>query len=258
MTSELIKQLEAAGLETSVATQITGICDTYITTQRKVFEEEFKTRLQAAKVMCEEEVRAYKRELGNRVGLFLESRDATIQERIRKQYQDQEPENTKLLTRVKTLLEGIESPVSELSTENADLKKNSKTLLETKKTLEKQLTEEQHKNRRLGILLEHHVKKNTPKPPVTQAAPAEPTATSEKPKEPKDGATATPNGNGQTTLTESVAADKVGKPVLSPTAAKSETTRPSKISQVRRTNGTSGANAPSSDPNSPDAIAMLL
>ena len=71
------------------------------------YEKLFKERKEKAVKICTEEVEAYKRELAQKVAVFLESKQAQIGRSVEKQLATESSEASDKLVRVKAVVEGV-------------------------------------------------------------------------------------------------------------------------------------------------------
>lgn len=129
-----IKQLlQKCGLSDEASAQICEALDNHAKELKSQSETEFQQRLAKAKKVCFEEVETHKAELSRRVQIFLEAKNAAIDELITRQMANRETEAVAKLEKIYALLEGIElngGSNSELNAELAKFKKLAGRLVE--------------------------------------------------------------------------------------------------------------------------------
>ena len=129
-----IKQLlQKCGLSDEASAQICEALDNHAKELKSQSETEFQQRLAKAKKVCFEEVETHKAELSRRVQIFLEAKNAAIDELITRQMANRETEAVAKLEKIYALLEGIElngGSNSELNVELAKFKKLAGRLVE--------------------------------------------------------------------------------------------------------------------------------
>jgi hypothetical protein len=129
-----IKQLlQKCGMSDEASAQICEALDNHAKELKSQSETEFQQRLAKAKKVCFEEVETHKAELSRRVQIFLEAKNAAIDELITRQMANRETEAVAKLEKIYALLEGIElngGSNSELNVELAKFKKLAGRLVE--------------------------------------------------------------------------------------------------------------------------------
>lgn len=129
-----IKQLMIeSGLSDDAATQLCEHLETYETQLNQKYETQFKARLDAAKRVCMEEVKDHKTALTNKVQIFIESRQTTIDETLRRSAVNERTAAEAALEQIHNLLEGVNidgQPNSELKAKLTKLENVVKTLKE--------------------------------------------------------------------------------------------------------------------------------
>ena len=186
-----IKQLlQKCGLSDEASAQICEALDNHAKELKSQSETEFQQRLAKAKKVCFEEVETHKAELSRRVQIFLEAKNAAIDELITRQMANRETEAVAKLEKIYALLEGIElngGSNSELNVELAKFKKLAGRLVEERnKAIQKA--------QRCVSISERVLRRNRQLEKVVTEGVAQPT--SEKPKR-LDGSRS--NGSRQTT-----------------------------------------------------------
>jgi len=119
-------------------------------------EQDFKLRLEQAKKACLEETNAHKAELSRRVQIFLEAKNAAIEESIQKHTADRETESVAKLEQIKSLVEGIELD----GRSNSELKAEVEKLRSAVTTLSEQRDMARTKVKRVTTLAEKVLNRN--------------------------------------------------------------------------------------------------
>lgn len=88
--------------------QIIESLESYTEQTKEKFEQKYKQRLARAREVCVEEVESYKKELGRKVQLFLESRHDEIEQQIANQSAINESSADDRLTKIAAIVEGVE------------------------------------------------------------------------------------------------------------------------------------------------------
>jgi len=127
---ELIEQLGSKEL----ADKIMESLEEYKAVVRDEINEEFKQRTEKVKEVCIEEIDAYKKELGRKVGIWLESKQEQIEQKIAKQVAIKDSAAESKLQAIASLLEGVEVDVEG---QNADLQAAKKQVGELQEQLKK-------------------------------------------------------------------------------------------------------------------------
>jgi|2_EtaG_2_1085320.scaffolds.fasta_scaffold00165_2 hypothetical protein len=99
--------LGKAGVNGELASRIVGSLESYKTTLREQFEQEYAGKVEQAKRVCIEETETHKRELARRLQIFCETKGAAIEAQLAKSSALNESEALSKLTAVRALLEGI-------------------------------------------------------------------------------------------------------------------------------------------------------
>lgn len=112
--------LAKCGLSQEASDALCEAFEQHETQLRERVEEEFTTRIDAAKRICIEETEAHKAEISRRVQIFLEANTSRIEQHIARQAMNREGQAIGLLEQVKGLIEGVSISPDE---SNAELKK---------------------------------------------------------------------------------------------------------------------------------------
>lgn len=119
------------GLSEEAASKICDSIIGYSNTYKAKIDEEYATRVEAARKICVEETEAYKLELARRLQVYLEARSQHIEQNIARQVAVREGEAQNLLSQVQSLLEGIPAGGdAALKNENTKLRQHMARLQE--------------------------------------------------------------------------------------------------------------------------------
>lgn len=100
--------LVKAGCNPELVAGITSAMERYKQGIKESYQNEFASKLSAAKKICVEETEAYKRELAKRLQIFCETKSAVIESQLARQTALSESKAQAKLKQVYAVLEGIE------------------------------------------------------------------------------------------------------------------------------------------------------
>tara|TARA_R110000751_G_scaffold86486_4_gene172147 strand:+ start:2224 stop:2937 length:714 start_codon:yes stop_codon:yes gene_type:complete len=125
--SKIKALLEKAGVNPELSKQICGSLDSYKTTLREQFENDYRAKIEQAKQVVVEETESHKRELAKRVQIFCETKGAAIEAQLSKQSALNESEATAKLKNIVTVLHGLEPNSRPSGNVTAEIKKLKNT-----------------------------------------------------------------------------------------------------------------------------------
>lgn len=152
----LLEQLGSKEL----ATQIIEALEANKTKTESAIQEDYRTRLEKAKVACLEEVAGYKKELARKMQLFFESRVEKIESQIAKQVAIKESAAEAKLHSVAALLEGVEVNGERDKADIQAALKQVRELTESKTKLESQIKVLNEKATRAHTIAEKTLERN--------------------------------------------------------------------------------------------------
>lgn len=150
--SKITSIIKEMGISEDTCTKFSTILESWIDTERKKLQEEYKARLDKAKKICVEEVETHKASLSRGIQIFLESKVEEIQKVATKQSAIVESEAINKVKQVKELL-GIKIDSSNDQTLQAESKKNA-DLVKELATIKEEIAREKAKNTKFGTLIE--------------------------------------------------------------------------------------------------------
>jgi hypothetical protein len=127
--------LEKAGVKSELAARICESMDSYKTTLRERYDEEYAAKVEQAKTVCIEETEAHKRDLARRLQIFCETKGARIEAQLAKQSALNESEALTKLTQVSALVQGLEpngTPSRDITAVVEKLKRQAQVATEEK------------------------------------------------------------------------------------------------------------------------------